>query len=58
MWRSPLLEARHPRGRYGTFRKYSLEYVHAENDAREARRGIWRGEFEMPWEWRAARRKP
>ena len=40
------------------FRKYSLDYVDAENDAREARRGIWQGEFEMPWEWRAARRNP
>ena len=40
------------------FRKYSLDYVDAEDDAREARRGIWQGEFEMPWEWRAARRKP
>jgi endonuclease YncB( thermonuclease family) len=38
------------------FRKYSLDYVDAENDAREARRGIWQGEFEMPWDWRAARR--
>ena len=32
------------------FRKYSLDYVDAENDAREARRGIWQGEFEMPWD--------
>jgi endonuclease YncB( thermonuclease family) len=40
------------------FRKYSLDYVDAENDARKARRGIWQGEFEMPWEWRAARRNP
>ncbi len=40
------------------FRKYSLDYVDAENDAREARSGIWQGEFEMPWEWRAARRNP
>jgi endonuclease YncB( thermonuclease family) len=40
------------------FRKYSIDYVDAENDAREAGRGIWQGEFELPWEWRAARRKP
>lgn len=38
------------------FRKYSHDYIDAENDAREARRGIWQGEFEMPWDWRAARR--
>jgi endonuclease YncB( thermonuclease family) len=41
-----------------SFRKYSLDCVDAENDAREAGRGIWQGEFEMPWEWRAARRNP
>jgi endonuclease YncB( thermonuclease family) len=40
------------------FRKYSLDYVDAEDDAREAGRGIWQGEFEMPWEWRRARRNP
>jgi endonuclease YncB( thermonuclease family) len=40
------------------FRKYFLDYVDAENDAREAGRGIWQGAFELPWEWRAARRKP
>jgi endonuclease YncB( thermonuclease family) len=36
------------------FRKYSLDYVSAEDEARTAKRGIWRGEFEPPWEWRAA----
>lgn len=36
------------------FRKYSLDYVSAEDEAREAQRGVWRGNFEMPWEWRAA----
>lgn len=42
------------------FRKYSLDYVSAENEARVAKRGVWRGDFEMPWEWRAAhpRRPP
>jgi endonuclease YncB( thermonuclease family) len=40
------------------FRKYSLDYVDAENDARGAGRGIWQDEFEMPWEWRSARRNP
>jgi endonuclease YncB( thermonuclease family) len=29
-------------------------YRDAEAEAREAKRGIWRGRFEMPWEWRAA----
>jgi endonuclease YncB( thermonuclease family) len=36
------------------FRKYSLDYVTAEDEARTAKRGIWRGDFDMPWEWRAA----
>jgi endonuclease YncB( thermonuclease family) len=35
------------------FRKYSLDYVSAEDEARVAKRGVWRGDFEMPWEWRA-----
>ena len=29
-------------------------YRDAEAEAREAKRGIWRGSFELPWEWRAA----
>jgi endonuclease YncB( thermonuclease family) len=27
-------------------------YVAIEADARKARRGLWKGEFEPPWEWR------
>jgi endonuclease YncB( thermonuclease family) len=38
------------------FRRYSTDYVGEEDAARAARRGIWRGTFEAPWEWRAARR--
>ena len=38
------------------FRKYSTDYLQAEAEARRAGVGIWRGEFEPPWEWRAARR--
>jgi endonuclease YncB( thermonuclease family) len=34
------------------YRKYSLDYVDAEDAAREAGRGLWRGDFEPPWEWR------
>jgi endonuclease YncB( thermonuclease family) len=37
-------------------RKYSTDYLQAEAEARRAGVGIWRGEFEPPWEWRAARR--
>ena len=35
------------------FRKYSLDYIADEAEARKAQRGIWRGDFEPPWEWRA-----
>ena len=34
------------------YRRYSLEYVDDEAAARSARRGIWRGEFVRPWDWR------
>lgn len=34
------------------YRDYSTEYVPAELAAREARAGIWAGEFVMPWDWR------
>lgn len=35
------------------FRKYSTEYVSAEDTARNNRRGLWSGRFEMPAEVRA-----
>jgi len=34
------------------YRRYSLDYVAAENQARKAGRGMWAGTFEPPWEWR------
>ena len=34
------------------YRKYSTDYVDAEAIAEKAKVGIWRGEFEKPWEWR------
>ena len=34
------------------YRKYSTDYVGQEKAAKAARRGIWRGEFVSPWEWR------
>jgi endonuclease YncB( thermonuclease family) len=34
------------------YRKYSKDYVRAETLAKSRREGLWRGEFEMPWEWR------
>jgi endonuclease YncB( thermonuclease family) len=37
------------------YRRYSLDYVAAQDKAREARRGMWAGTFEPPWEWRGRR---
>ena len=36
------------------YRRYSMDYVAAEKEARKARRGMWRGTFVTPWEWRAS----
>lgn len=35
------------------YRKYALDYADAEAKARKAKRGLWRGSFIKPWEWRA-----
>jgi endonuclease YncB( thermonuclease family) len=37
------------------YRRYSLDYVAAEDQARAASRGMWAGSFEPPWEWRRPR---
>jgi endonuclease YncB( thermonuclease family) len=34
------------------YRRYSGDYVAAEDEARAAGRGMWAGSFEPPWEWR------
>lgn len=34
------------------YRRYSQDYVAAEDEARSAGRGMWVGTFEPPWEWR------
>ena len=39
------------------YRKYSLDYVDDEDRARIARANIWSGRFELPWDWRALRRR-
>ena len=36
------------------YRQYSTDYVEAEDEARKARRGMWRGTFMRPWKWRAS----
>ena len=38
------------------YRKYSRAYVTEEEQAQRARRGIWAGEFAMPWDWRRQNR--
>lgn len=40
------------------FRRYSSDYVAAENSAKAAKRGIWVGSFDMPSEVRAAAAQP
>jgi endonuclease YncB( thermonuclease family) len=37
------------------FRNYSSDYVDEEKAARMASRGLWRGAFTPPWQWRAER---
>lgn len=43
-------------GRAMAYRKYSTVYVGEEDAARKARRGIWAGTFQPPWEYRSAKR--
>ena len=38
------------------YRRFSRKYVPAEEEAQRERRGIWRGRFMKPWEWRRAKR--
>ncbi len=39
-------------------RKSSSDYVKFENGARRSRKGVWRGTFVLPWEWRKGKRLP
>ena len=34
------------------YRNYSDEYIKDEHKAKAARKGVWRGNFLMPWDWR------
>lgn len=38
------------------YRRYSRVYVDEEEAARSARRGVWAGDFVMPWRWRRGER--
>ena len=39
------------------YRQFSLAYVPQENEAKEAKRGVWASEFIRPWKWRAGERQ-
>ena len=34
------------------YKKYSKKYLTAEKEARKDELGLWKGTFEMPWDWR------
>ena len=38
------------------YRRYSVAYVEQESQARQSRRGMWRGDFVSPWNWRQGKR--
>ena len=38
------------------YRRYSSDYVGTEGEAQEAQRGMWRGRFIAPWDWRRGER--
>ena len=40
------------------YRRYSTAYAAPEASARFAKRGIWRGAFTAPWDWRRGDRAP
>ena len=40
------------RGWAVAYRKYSMDYVDEEEDARGRGAGMWQGEFVNPWDWR------
>lgn len=39
------------------YRRHASTYIDAESAAKSARRGIWRGDFVAPWDWRQADRR-
>tara|TARA_R110000868_G_scaffold144120_1_gene362860 strand:- start:257 stop:751 length:495 start_codon:yes stop_codon:yes gene_type:complete len=38
------------------YRRYSNDYVAAEDQAKDEKRGIWSGRFTLPWLWRRGNR--
>jgi len=39
------------------YRRYSNDYIPAEQEAKNNRRGIWSGSLKPPWEWRKQQRE-
>lgn len=39
------------------YREYSMDYVANEDSAKAQKFGMWKGTFQMPWEWRAFKRQ-
>ncbi len=39
------------------YTKYSDKYINEELEAKEKKRGVWQGIFEMPWDYRKNNRK-
>ncbi len=40
------------------YRKYATDYIADEEAARNARAGLWAGDFQPPWEWRRSQQSP
>ena len=38
------------------YRRFSTDYVEEETSAQRVRKGVWRGEFIRPWDWRRGKR--
>jgi endonuclease YncB( thermonuclease family) len=38
------------------YRRYSTDYIGAEQEAKNNRRGVWAGTMQPPWEWRKEQR--
>ena len=34
------------------YKKYSKKYLSAEREAKREELGLWKGKFDMPWDWR------
>ena len=39
------------------YRRYSSDYIGAEQEAKNNKRGVWSGSLMPPWEWRKAKRE-